>query len=82
MPREIRGWWGGWRCWSTANAREPISGNTLAKWCGATPSKQRAEPLLPEVLIVGQDVREAANPHHGHGSAIGKAVPRASAHFE
>ena len=41
----------------------------------ATSSEQRAEPLLAEVLIVGQDVREAANPHHGHGSAVGETVP-------
>ena len=52
-----------------------ISGAPLAERCGVTPSKQRAEPLLPEVLIVGQDVREAANPHHDHGSAVGEAVP-------
>jgi hypothetical protein len=29
---------------------------------GVTPSKQGAKTLLPEVLVVGQDVREATSP--------------------
>ena len=41
----------------------------------ATSSKQRAEPLLAEALIVGEDVREAASVHEGHETAVGETVP-------
>src|SRR6266849_10690412 len=47
----------------------------FSKWAaGITSWKEDVQTFLREVVIVGQDVRQACTAHHLHGHTIGEAV--------
>ena len=54
--------------------RELIRHRTAAKGV-VTPSQQRAEALLAEALVVGENISDAASVHACHGNAVGERVP-------